>query len=232
MNDKQYVLPLNPEMVEGPYYANGGAYRADIRDGQDGIVLNLVLQVIDANTGQPLAGSDVDLWQCNATGHYSGYDANPDELPTDISNGQKANNPETYLRGRQTTDANGTLQFTTIYPGWYVLRTPHIHLKVFTAGRCNVTTQLYLPEKLNQDIFEHAAYHRKIRQDTHNYTDPVIGKFGGESPTIWIELDATAEGFNGSTTITVDPNEDREPIFIPSGRVPPLGGFEHEKPVR
>jgi protocatechuate 3,4-dioxygenase beta subunit len=232
MNDRKYASPLNPEMVEGPYYSRGGTYRSDIREGQDGVVLNLAIKVIDANTGQGLAGSDVDLWQCNATGHYSGYDADPDELPADISNGQKASNPEIFLRGRQTTDVNGTLQFITIYPGWYVLRTPHIHLKVFTKGRCNVTTQLYLPENLNQKTYENDDYRRTIEQDTHNCTDPVIGKFGGESPTIWIEVDETAAGFNGSATVTVDPNEDREPIFIPSGRVPPLGGFEHKIPVR
>jgi protocatechuate 3,4-dioxygenase beta subunit len=223
---------LNPEMVEGPYYSNGGTQRSDIRDGQDGVVLDLTLKVVNALSGLPLAGSDVDLWQCNATGHYSGYDASPDELPADISNGQKATNPETYLRGRQTADANGNVRFKTIYPGWYVLRTPHIHLKVFTESRCNMTTQLYLPEKLNQKIYANGAYARTIEQDTHNRTDPVIGKFGGESPSIWIELEELAEGFSGSATISVDPNEDREPIFIPSGRVPPLGGFEHKIPVR
>jgi hypothetical protein len=91
---------------------------------------------------------------------------------------------------------------------------------------------LYLPEKLNQNIFENDAYARTIEQDTHNRTDPVIGKFGGESPSVWIELEELAEGFSGSATISVDPNEDREPIFIPPGRVPPLGGFDHKIRVR
>ena len=232
MSHTPYASALNPEMVEGPYYSNGGAQRSDIRERQDGVVLDLTLKVVDATTGLPLAGSDVDLWQSNATGHYSGYDANPDELPTDISNGQKATNPETYLRGKQTSDAKGNVHFKTIYPGWYVLRTPHIHLKIFTESRCNLTTQLYLPEKLNQKIFENDAYARTIEQDTHNRTDPVIGKFGGESPSVWIELEELAEGFSGSATISVDPNEDREPIFIPAGRVPPLGGFDHKIRVR
>lgn len=229
---KEYVRPLSPEMVEGPYYGVGGADRSDIRDGQSGANLELVITVYDGNTSEPLCGSELDLWQCNATGHYSGYDINPDELPTDISNGHKATNEDTFLRGRQTTDENGEVHFRTIYPGWYVLRTPHIHLKVFTDGHCNITTQLYVPEVLSQDIYAEDDYARTIEQDTHNHTDPVIGKYGGENPAIWIELEETADGYRGHAAVTVDPNENREPIFIPSGRIPPLGGFEHKIPVR
>jgi protocatechuate 3,4-dioxygenase beta subunit len=223
----------NPEMVEGPFYAGGGEYRSDIRDGQIGENLGLRLTVLNCESGAPLAGVDVDLWQCNATGHYSGYDIDPDSLPTNLENGQSATNSERFLRGKQTTDVAGQVFFKTIYPGWYTLRTPHIHLKVFSGKKCNITTQLYLPEVLSQDVFQQKdAYRRTATQDTFNNTDPVIGKASGDADAMWTDIQPTADGFMGTATIKVDPKADREPIFIPAGYVPPLGGYDHKKPVR
>ena len=89
-----------------------------------------MITLVDADSGEPLADVDIDLWHCNATGHYSGYDVDPDSLPENISNGQKATNDDTFLRGRLTTNTEGQVTFLTIYPGWYTLRTPHIHLKI------------------------------------------------------------------------------------------------------
>ena len=43
---------------------------------------------------------------------------------------------QTFLRGRQRTDAAGMVEFRTIYPGWYPGRTVHIHLMVHAEGRC------------------------------------------------------------------------------------------------
>jgi len=54
----------------------------------------------------------------NAIGNYSGYN-------TDTFNGT-----ETWLRGGWYTDANGIVEFNTIYPGFYWTRTPHVHLMV------------------------------------------------------------------------------------------------------
>jgi hypothetical protein len=54
----------------------------------------------------------VDIWHANSQGVYSGVQ--------DAGTGQ--NN---FLRGYQMTDGNGTVQFTTIYPGWYVAEDVH-----------------------------------------------------------------------------------------------------------
>ena len=40
------------------------------------------------------------------------------------------NEEGTFLRGAQVTNSEGIVQFTTIYPGWYMGRTVHIHAKV------------------------------------------------------------------------------------------------------
>jgi protocatechuate 3,4-dioxygenase beta subunit len=111
-----------PQQIEGPYFVDGMANRSDIRsdtsDGsvQDGIPLSLILNVYDIedNNGSciPLSDAKVDIWHANSQGVYSGVQ--------DAGTGQ--NN---FLRGYQMTDGNGTVQFTTIYPGWYVAEDVH-----------------------------------------------------------------------------------------------------------
>ena len=53
----------------------------------------------------------------NATGDYGGYSSG-------------FNGMETWLRGGWYTDVNGMVEVTTIYPGYYVMRAPHIHVMV------------------------------------------------------------------------------------------------------
>jgi len=219
-------------MVEGPFYATGGAHRSDIHEDQPGQKLDLTITIVNADGGEPLAGIDVDLWHCNATGHYSGYDVDPDSLPENISNGQKSTNDETFLRGRLTTDTAGQVRFRTIYPGWYALRTPHIHLKIFEGENCNTTTQLYLPEALKQELCATADYARTAEQDTFNRTDPVIGNAPGDSSSLWIEIDQGPDVFVGSARLAVVPGNINDLIIVPPGRIPPLGGRPHDKPVK
>lgn len=225
------LVPV-PEMVEGPYYSTGGKYRSDIREDQDGQKLDLTITVVNAEDGSALAGVDVDLWQCNATGHYSGYDNNPDAIPDNISNGIPATSGDTFLRGRQTTDEDGQLTFQTIYPGWYTLRTPHIHLKIFEQGNCNTTTQLYLPERTNQDVYRTSDYARVVEQDTFNNTDLVIGNTPADIGALWIDVDTDEEIFHGAVTLPIIPGNINELIIVPPGRIPPKGGRPHDKPIR
>lgn len=62
----------------------------------------------------------MEIWQCDATGNYSQYGT------------QTA---QTYLRGIQTTDANGQVTFTTVYPGWYQGRLRIFTPKSYATGR-------------------------------------------------------------------------------------------------
>ena len=66
-----------------------------------------------------MPGAAVYLWHCDADGNDSLY-----------SNGVTGEN---YLRGVQEADANGQVHFTTIVPGCYAGRWPHIHFEVFDA---------------------------------------------------------------------------------------------------
>lgn len=221
-----------PEMVEGPYYSNGGPVRADIREDQPGQQLDLTIRIVDASNGRPLPGVDIDLWHPNATGHYSGYDNDPDAVPENISNGIPATNSDTFLRGRQTTDDNGEVTFLTIYPGWYCLRTPHIHLKIFEGDSCNTTTQLFLPEGLNQQVFNQPEYARQSEQDTFNDTDLVIGNTPADIAALWVNVDTSGDPYLGRVTLPIVPGNVNELIIVPPGRIPPKGGRPHDKPVR
>ncbi len=126
-----------PSEIRGPFPADGtqrgralnilaeqGLVRRDIRDSiaglegrAEGAPLELDLRVVEATGCAPLAGRAVYLWQCDALGAYSMY------------NREDVN----YLRGLQPADADGLVRFTTIVPGCYGGRAPHVHLEVFES---------------------------------------------------------------------------------------------------
>ncbi|MGH7792987.1 MAG: twin-arginine translocation pathway signal protein, partial [Thermodesulfobacteriota bacterium] len=107
---------VRPEQTEGPYFVDEKLNRSDIRldpsDGsvKEGVPLQLVFHVSQVSKGgcAPLAGAVVGVWHCDALGVYS-----------DVVDPSFSTVGKKFLRGYQVTDANGTAQFTTIYPGWY-----------------------------------------------------------------------------------------------------------------
>jgi protocatechuate 3,4-dioxygenase beta subunit len=102
-----------PQQTEGPFFVDERLHRSDIRidpgDGsvRPGVPLHLAFRIATVDRGRcaALPGVMVDVWHCDALGHYSDEPANGTE-------GKK------FLRGYQITDANGIAQFVTIYPGW------------------------------------------------------------------------------------------------------------------
>ncbi|WP_420879367.1 protocatechuate dioxygenase [Rhodococcus sp. (in: high G+C Gram-positive bacteria)] len=85
----------------------------------------------------------------------------------------------TYLRGAQTTDANGIARFTTIFPGWYTGRTVHIHLKVHIDKKTVLTTQLCFDDALNDEVFSTVSpYTDHTGRDTRNDTDGIYDAAG------------------------------------------------------
>ena len=82
--------------------------------------------------GKPIAGAQVEIWQCDESGHY--------HHPGD---GGRAD-PAFQGFGRVVADAQGAWRFRTIRPAPYSGRTPHIHFKVKLAGTELLTTQLYV----------------------------------------------------------------------------------------
>ena len=154
------ICLLTPEQEAGPY-ALLSPVRSDIREDRTGLIYDLDIQVVDANSCKAIPGVKVEIWHCDTEGNYSGYPTGISKKPFDTiaslitsKDGHvEPSNNETYLRGLQEADANGTVSFTTIFPSWYELRMPHIHLRVALDDTTLLTTQLYFDEDFYQNLY-------------------------------------------------------------------------------
>ena len=110
---------------------------SDPSDGSvaEGVPLRLTIGVYQAGADvcEPVSGAIVDVWQCDAFGVYS-----------DVSGLGIESLGRKFLRGFQVTDDSGVVEFQTIYPGWYMGRTVHIHFKVRTERRPRVHVAVVL----------------------------------------------------------------------------------------
>src|SRR5687768_1180315 len=114
------TCPLTPRQTEGPIYFDPRLVRRDIREGRPGAPLRLRLQVVGAEDCAPHPRARVDIWHCDSAGAYTGYDS-------------ESSAGETWLRGTQLADAEGVVEFQTLYPGWYPGRAVHVHVKAWAA---------------------------------------------------------------------------------------------------
>lgn len=138
---------LIPSETAGPFpldlTANSYYFRQDIRENKTGVQLNLRLKIIGDVNCLPMSNLRVNIWHCDKDGLYSGYSQN--------------NNPGqaglTYLRGYQFTDANGEVEFITIFPGWYSGRICHIHFQVYVSSSYAAVSQLSFDIATKQAIY-------------------------------------------------------------------------------
>ena len=115
---------------------------------------------MNTNNGcSPVAGANVEIWQCDAAGNYSQYGTQTSR---------------TYLRGIQTTNASGQVTFTTVYPGWYQGRATHIHVEVVRNGTSAKVTQIAFPESANAAVYGTGVYSSRGRNPTSNTSDMVF----------------------------------------------------------
>ncbi len=96
------------------------------------------------------------------------------------------------------TDANGYVEFTTIYPGWYSGRTVHFHYKVRlfngTTQTYEFTSQLVFDDTLTDQVYTQAPYNARPNRNTRNSNDG-IAQQGGSA----ILLNVTSDGAGGYT---------------------------------
>lgn len=228
-----------PWETAGPYPADGsnvkdgqtvnallqdGVIRQDLRSSfagmtpvAEGVPLSLALTLVAADGCTPLAGHAIYVWHCDGEGKYSLYDH------TDAN----------WLRGVGLADDAGQVHFTTIVPGCYDGRWPHIHFEVFTdvaaavGGAASVlTAQIALPEPEMADVYATDDRYPNGTRNLGRITIPSDNVFGdnSESQIAQQTLAMTGDpktGYAGTVTIPVDFNADRS-ISMPP---PPPGGF-------
>lgn len=163
-----------PEETAGPYPGDGsntangsianaltltGIVRSDIRASiagasgvATGVPLQIIIELVNTNSScADLSGYAIYLWHCDAQGRYSMY-----------SSGVTGEN---YLRGVQATGSDGTATFTTIYPGCYAGRMPHMHFEVYrstnTASNWSnklKTSQIAFPTDVSSAVYATSGY--------------------------------------------------------------------------
>jgi protocatechuate 3,4-dioxygenase beta subunit len=211
----------DPSETNGPYPADGsnsrngtvvnvlddsGIARTDIRSSfgtstatATGIYTTLTITLVNVNGScAPLAGYAIYIWHCTVAGQYSLYD-----LPA-----------ENYLRGVGVTDANGQVTFTTIFPGCYSGRYPHIHFEVYpTLAQASIytnrllTSQFAMPSAACSTVYTTTAYasSRTNFASTTTANDNVFGDNTAAQITAMTPVmtgDIT-NGFTGTVTVGI-----------------------------
>ncbi|QDK80136.1 intradiol ring-cleavage dioxygenase [Spirosoma sp. KCTC 42546] len=185
---------VTPSETEGPFPTKVPAnfVRKDITDGRTGVAFTMNITIKNANSScAALSGALVDVWHCDKDGYYSEYGGT----------GMQSVNFTTvdFLRGRQTTDANGLASFTSIFPGWYSGRAPHIHVHIYnSAGKSLLVTQIAFPYDITTTVYTTAQSYGYTKgvQDTKNESDNVF------SDGFTTELATVSGSISGGYTLT------------------------------
>lgn len=160
-----------PDETAGPFPGDGtngpnalglsDIVRGDVRSSiggatgvAGGVPLEVRLRLMDPGC-TPLPGFAVYIWHCDREGRYSMYSAGAEN--------------ENYLRGVQEADDDGVVSFTSVFPGCYPGRWPHIHFEIYASlaaasggGNAVKTSQLALPEEACDEVFDSAGYEASV----------------------------------------------------------------------
>ena len=205
-----------PDETAGPYPGDGsngpdvlaqsGVVRKDITASfgtsttkAEGVPMTLELTILDiAGGGGAMKGAAVYAWHCDRAGQYSMYSSG-------ITN-------ENYLRGVQITDANGVVSFTSIFPGCYSGRWPHIHFEVYPdqasisdSTKAIATSQVALPKTACDAVYATTGYESSVGNlaKLSLTSDNVFGNDGGVHQLGASTGDA-ASGYAVRLTVPVD----------------------------
>ena len=201
---------LTAQTTEGPYFLEGMPLRADISEGTPGVPLQVRITVTDVQS-MPLPGCRVDLWQCDAAGLYSGYAGQGDS-------GTVSTLGKTFLRGGQTTGADGVAALKSIYPGWYAGRTTHIHFKVWSGAHAVLTSQFFLPDALSEFLYSVLPQYK--REALRGVLNSTVGNALMAGRTVTGSVHEDALGYVASLTAVVDPLA-RPVVWRPGSGPPP-----------
>ncbi|MFF7279419.1 intradiol ring-cleavage dioxygenase [Streptomyces griseorubiginosus] len=205
-----------PEETAGPYPGDGsngvnvlkesGVVRTDITSSfgdsaggtAEGVPLTLTLTVVDAASGcgTPRKGAAVYVWHCDREGGYSLYT----EGVTD----------ENYLRGVQETDDQGRVTFTSVFPGCYPGRWPHVHFEVYgsledatSATAITSTSQLAFPKDVCDTVYATEGYEGSVANLRRLSLESDMVFRDGHDHQLATVKGSAEEGYAASLTVAV-----------------------------
>jgi len=174
--------------------------RTNIIGDRTGIPLGITITIQNTNNScTALQDAIVDIWHCDKDGYYSQYGGSSMQSVNYTSN--------TFLRGRQISNANGQVAFDSIFPGWYQSRATHIHVHVYnSAGTSLLVTQIAFPEGTNSAVVQVNAstangYTKGMSGYTYNASDNVFSD--GVSSEMSSISGSVTDGFELTHTIKV-----------------------------
>ena len=203
---------LSPDMTEGPFFVEEKMNRGDLVKGETDesivmatpLALTIGVYKVDGMTCTPLPGLQVDIWHADALGIYS--DVASGFVQATDTRGKK------FLRGYQMTNESGLVQFATIYPGWYMSRTIHIHFKIrmpMGSSAYDFTSQMFFDEKISEEVLASGPYAKApgnrsvFNEDDHifqgtstNGQQPPAGQKAPGLDTM-VALSKTGSGYSG-----------------------------------
>lgn len=147
-------------------------------------------QVLDMATCDPVANAMIEIWHCNSTGVYSGIVASGNGDSSDA-----ANINATFLRGLQPTDSLGVAQFTTLFPGHYTSRAPHIHVLAhfngttyangtYGGGYVSHVGQIFFDQDLITAVELNFPYSTNTQDLTTNADDSILAEEAATSDPV------------------------------------------------
>lgn len=196
-----------PNETAGPYPGDGtngpnaltlsGIVRSNIKGSLTtstqaaGVPLTINLKLVNTSCAN-LAGYAVYLWHCDQNGNYSMYSSS-------VVN-------ENYLRGVQVADAGGNVSFTTIFPGCYSGRYPHVHFEVYpslaqaTSGNNDVkTSQFTFTDSVFSAIYASSGYSASAA----NLAGTSLSRDNVFSDGVGLQVAATSGSVSGGYTASL-----------------------------
>jgi protocatechuate 3,4-dioxygenase beta subunit len=210
---------LSAEQTIGPYYLDLMKVRQDLTEGKPGLPLKLRLAVVDVTRCLPVQNAAIDIWHCDALGIYSGFTADGSDGRGPATSASREHDNTTFLRGVQLTDAEGMVEFSTIYPGWYVSRDVHIHVRVHVGGNITdaryggghvaYTGQLFFRDEITDAVAKYEPYtNHDVTRTRQDEDDVFVTQRGSGSMLKLMQLNKRSieDGFLATAVLGIDPN--------------------------
>ena len=127
---------LIPSETAGPFpldlTANTSFFRQDIREQKTGASLNVKMKIFGLDNCAPMQNVRINIWHCDKDGLYSGYSQSNNQGQAGLS----------FFCGEPNTDANGEVNFCTVFSSWYNGRILPIHFQVYVSSSYSAVSQM------------------------------------------------------------------------------------------